>query len=96
MITEDQWRDIERLPKAHQEDVLNFLMGHAAHTPSQPIPGKLKKLKGEYSDVWQYSISRELRPHYTIDEVAKQVNVERVGHHPSWGRGSSGGRNIRS
>lgn len=96
MLDEKQWEQLKRLPHQHQqEDVLQFLWNHAAHTPTRAIPGKLKELHGEHKGLWQFDIDQEYRVLYRVDEDAKQVLVEYIGYHPDWGRRSSGGRKIR-
>jgi len=44
--------------------------------------GKLKKLRGKLKGILQYDITDEARVHYRIDQKARVVYVEYVGHHP--------------
>lgn len=59
------------------------------------IPGKLKELKREHHGLYQYEIDRNYRILYTVDEAARQVNVEYIGYHPDWRSKSRSGRRIR-
>lgn len=96
MIDDDIWASIAALPRESQRDnCLKFLWSHASHTPTLRIPGKLKRLRGEHSDLFQYEIDQEYRLLYTVDEERKRVHVQYVGYHPDWSKRSSGGRRIR-
>jgi mRNA-degrading endonuclease YafQ of YafQ-DinJ toxin-antitoxin module len=48
------------------------------------IPARLKQLKGQYRDFYQFDISRGDRLIYSVDEVSKTVYVEYIGKHPEW------------
>ena len=63
--------------KSQQEDAIDFLMKYVAFTPKKRLPsGDLKELKGEHRGFWQYDIDRDYRIIYTIDDVARTVNIE--------------------
>ncbi len=97
MLEEEHWEALKRLPhESQQEKALQFLWGHAAHTPTVWLPsGAVKQLRGEHEGLWQFDIDRDYRIIYRVDEGARQVVVEYIGYHPDWGRRSSGGRRIR-
>jgi Txe/YoeB family toxin of Txe-Axe toxin-antitoxin module len=96
VLDERDWDSLRKLPReSQQNDAFEFLWGHASHTPTVRIPGKLKRLKGEHSDLYQYDIDREYRILYTVDVAAKRVEVQYIGYHPDWGRRSSSRRRIR-
>jgi mRNA-degrading endonuclease YafQ of YafQ-DinJ toxin-antitoxin module len=97
LLADEHWDAIKALPhESQQEDAIEFLVTYAAHTPKRLRPdGKLKRLRGEYRNLWQYDIDRSYRIIYSVDETARTVNVEYIGSHPSWGSGGRG-RRIRN
>ncbi len=72
-----------------QEKVTALWRDHLSHTPTQRILGKLKRLRGAYSDYFQFDITKSQRMIYTVDEDSKKVYVEYIGKHPDWKRRKS-------
>ncbi len=93
-IDEEHWRVLESCSERRLEEVLVFLRDHGSRTPTARIPGKLKQLRGRYRGHFQFTIDRDHKGIYTMDEEQRQVRLEYVGPHPDW-RKSRRGR-IRS
>ncbi len=92
MLTDGDWEAIKRLPRAsQQEETLKWLWGHFSYTPATIVPGKVKRLKGVYSDLYQLDIGDGYRIIYRIVESEHRVYLEEIGPHPDW-RKSRGGR----
>jgi mRNA-degrading endonuclease YafQ of YafQ-DinJ toxin-antitoxin module len=61
------------------QDILdNFL----PNTPLLRVPGKVKKLKGEYAGILQYNVTYSVRVRYFVDEKENIVYVDYIGPHP--------------
>ena len=88
-VEEEAWEGLSSLPESQQEKVLTLWRDHLGHHPTQRIPGKLKRLKGEYHDFFQYDISQSQRMIYSVDEESRTVYVEYIGKHPDWKRHQS-------
>ena len=61
-----------------------FLRDHAMKTPTQPIPGRLKKLKGTWARYWQYDIAHTVQWLYRVDQQNCTVLIDHVWHHADW------------
>ncbi len=93
-IEDAHWREFESWGERRLDEVLAFLRDHVSRTPSTHVPGKLKQLRGEYRGYYQFSVDRERRVIYRVDEQEKMFFIEYVGLHPDW-RKSRGGRFTR-
>ena len=69
--------------------MLTLWRDHLQHAPTQRIPGKLKRLRGEYKAYYQFDITKDARMIYYVDEDSKTVYVEYIGKHPGWKRRKS-------
>jgi len=85
-VEDEAWQGLSSLPESQQEKVFMLWRDHLAHHPTQRIPGKLKRLKGEYAAFFQFDITQAQRMIYSVDEDAKVVYVEHIGRHPDWRR----------
>lgn len=93
-IDEDHWQQIESWGEQRLDKFLAFVRDHLSRTPTTPIPGKLKQLRGEYRGHYQFSVDQQRRVIYRVDEQAMRVFIEYVDSHPDW-RKSRGGRITR-
>ncbi len=93
-LDEDHWAELESWGEQRLNAVLALFRDHVRQTPTTPIPGKLKQLRGEYRGYYQLSVDRQRRVIYRVDEEQREVLVEYVGRHPDW-RKSRGGRITR-
>jgi mRNA-degrading endonuclease RelE of RelBE toxin-antitoxin system len=98
MLAQEHWEALKRLPNDSQrEKATAFLFQYVLYTPRKRLPnGDLKELHGEHKGIWQFDIDPKYRILYTIDDDAKQVNVQYIGNHPGWGRRSSGRQGIKT
>jgi hypothetical protein len=48
-IEDEAWEGLSSLPESQQDKVFAFNKNHLQHHPTQPIPGHLKRLKGDFS-----------------------------------------------
>ena len=85
-VEERAWQALSCLPESAQDKVFALWRDHLSHTPTQRIPGKLKQLRGDYRDYYQFEITKSQRMIYSVDEASKTVYVEYIGKHPEWKR----------
>ena len=93
-IEDAHWNEFASWGERRLDGVLAFLRDHVSHTPTARVPGKLKQLRGEYRGLYQFSVDRQHKVIYRVDEQEKKVYIEYVGRHPDWRR-SRGGRITR-
>jgi len=85
-IEDEAWEGLSSLPESQQDKVFAFNKNHLQHHPTQPIPGHLKRLKGDFSAYFQFEVTQSHRMIYTVDESTRTVYVEYIGPHPNWKR----------
>ena len=72
-------RRLHSTTRAKVQDILdNFL----PNTPLLRVPGKVKKLKGEYAGILQYNVTYSVRVRYFVGEKENIVYVDYIGPHP--------------
>jgi mRNA-degrading endonuclease YafQ of YafQ-DinJ toxin-antitoxin module len=81
---------LERLQPGQLDRVMAFLRDHASTQPTTPLPGRLKQLRGQWRDYWQFDVSQSIRLIYRVDEELHTVFLEYLGEHPSWSRSRRG------
>ncbi len=75
-------KGLEKLPTARQQHAREFINSHLRHTPTQPIPGKTKRLSGPLKGIFQYDLSRGDRIWWRVDETKNVVEILYIGPHP--------------
>ena len=75
------WLSLEKEYPERTADCVEFLKNHLEDR-TQAI-GILKKLKGRYSGILQYDITKDnARVWYKVDKAGKLVIIKHAGHHP--------------
>lgn len=83
--TADAFTDgLANLQPAHVNKVMAFLRDYARYTPTKPIPGKLKALKGTWRGYYEYHLSKSIRLRYWVDEENRVVKLRYLGKHNEW------------
>ena len=85
-IEEEAWTGLDSLSESAQEKVFTLWRDYLCYTPTQRIPGKLKRLRGEFSAYYQFEVTKDIRMIYAVEEDAKKVRIEYIGKHPDWSR----------
>ena len=80
------WEELRMWHERPLEALFTFVRDHASRTPTAPIPGRLKPLRGAYRGYYQFRVDRTRRLIYRVDEEQRVVLVEYVGLHPDWRR----------
>lgn len=86
---DEVWQGLSSLSESAQDKVYTLWRDHLREHPTQRIPGKLKRLRGDYADYYQFDITKSARMIYSVDEDAKIVYIEYIGPHPDWKRRKS-------
>jgi mRNA-degrading endonuclease RelE of RelBE toxin-antitoxin system len=74
--------NLHTLPSHITQQARQFIDTHLGHQPTQRILGKLKRLKGQLADVWQYDLPSGYRLWYRVNEHTQTVQVIYIGPHP--------------
>jgi mRNA-degrading endonuclease RelE of RelBE toxin-antitoxin system len=82
-LRKDAENALQTLPEHIAHRAREFIGDHLRHQPTRYIPGKLKRLKGRLSQVWQYDLPSGYRLWYQVDEGNHLVRVIYIGPHPS-------------
>jgi mRNA-degrading endonuclease RelE of RelBE toxin-antitoxin system len=82
-LKKDAEKAFQTLPEHIARQAREFIDDHLQHHPTRYIPGKLKRLKGRLSQVWQYDLPSAYRLWYRVDEDNCLVQVIYLGPHPS-------------
>ncbi len=78
------------LDEGYQRRVTRFLTQLKAAPNNHPAA---KRLKGAYSDLWQFPVTKAhggWRLIYRVDVDAREVLIEHLGPHPEWSRSRDG------
>jgi hypothetical protein len=59
---------LHSIPCHIAQQVQQFVDEHLSHHPTQHIPAKLKRFKGQLASVWQYELPLAYRLWYRVDE----------------------------
>lgn len=81
-LKKDAAKALDIIPQHIAEDARDFIVSHLQYHPTQYIVGKLKRLKGRLSGIWQYDLPSGYRLRYSVDEDAHKVQVIYLGPHP--------------
>jgi mRNA-degrading endonuclease RelE of RelBE toxin-antitoxin system len=81
---------IRRFRRDRREKTEAFLAEHASVTPTTVITGKLKHLRGQRRNYYQFDIDRSYRLIYRVDEAERTMYVEYAGPHPDWAKSRTG------
>lgn len=81
-LKRDAEKAFQALPEHIASQAREFIDDHLRHHPTRYIPGKLKRLKGRLSQVWQYDLPSAYRLWYQVDEDNRLVQVIYLGPHP--------------
>jgi len=73
---------LRRLHSTTRSKVQDILDNFLSNTPLLRVPGKVKKLKGEYTGILQYDVTDSVRIRYFVDEKENIVYVDYIGPHP--------------
>ena len=66
---EGAWKGLYSLPESAQEKVFTVWRDHLCYTPTQRIPGKLKRLRGEFSGYYQFEVTKDIRMIYAAPSL---------------------------
>lgn len=94
-LTDNHWDELRGWDDRLVDELMAFIRDHASRTPTTRIPGKLKQLKGEYREYYQFRVDRQRRFIYRVDEERRLVIAEYVGQHPDWRKSRGRGRITR-
>lgn len=75
-------KGLEKLSATWQQKAREFINTHLRYIPTQPIPGKTKRLSGPFKGLYQYDLSRGDRIWWRVDESQKTVEILHIGPHP--------------
>jgi mRNA-degrading endonuclease RelE of RelBE toxin-antitoxin system len=75
-------RAIQSIPPHIAVQAQVFIDTHLRHYPTQRIPAKMKRLKGQLTGIWQYDLPSDYRLWYRVNEQARIVEVIYIGPHP--------------
>ena len=75
--------EMEKCPASQQERVSELLAQVLPANPKATRPPLLKKLKGQFSHMWQLECG-DRRLIYTVDDERHAVRIEYFGMHPKW------------
>jgi mRNA-degrading endonuclease RelE of RelBE toxin-antitoxin system len=75
-------RALQSIPRHIAQQAQTFIDAHLQHSPTQRIPSKMKRLKGQLSGVWPYDMPSGYRLWYRANDQTRTVEVIYIGPHP--------------
>ena len=80
---DNYFEQLRRCPESQQERITHFVANILPLNPKATHPPLLKKLKGQYSHMWQFECGNR-RLIYTVNDDTRAVLIEYFDLHPTW------------
>jgi len=73
---------LKSIPRHISQQAQIFINAHLQHHPTQRIPYKMKRLRGQLSGIWQYDLPSGYRLWYRVNDQTRTVGVIHIGPYP--------------